>query len=112
MSPHQNDAVMRRHIAQWKSSGQTQIAYCQEHVLKPHAFSYYKKKLNPDAVSLDTSQLVPVQLVSKLLTSSSKFTAEPDTIQLSHSNGFSLAINSRAELSSLKPLLELIRSMA
>ena len=112
MSPHQNDAAMRRHIAQWKSSGQTQKAYCQEHAIKPHVFSYYKKKLNPDAAPLDTSQLVPVQLVSKLRTSSSKSTTEPDTIQLSHSNGFSLAINNRSDLSTLKPLLELVRSIA
>ncbi len=112
MSPHQNDAVMRRHIAQWKSSGQTQIAYCQEHALKPHVFSYYKKKLNPDAAPLDSSQLVPVQLVSAFSTVSPKPASESDIFQLSHSNGFSLAINSRTELSILKPLLELIRSVA
>ena len=112
MSPHKNDAVMRRHIAQWKSSGQTQIAYCKAHALKPHVFSYYKKKLNPDAAPLDTSQLVPVQLVSAFSTTSQKPASEPDTIQLFHSNGFSLAINSRAKLTTLKPLLELIRSVA
>ncbi len=112
MSPHQNDAVMRRHIAQWKSSGQTQIAYCKAHAIKLHVFSYYKKKLKPDAAPLDSSQLVPVQLVSAFSTALPKSASEPDSFQLSHSNGFSLAINSRTELSTLKPLLELIRSVA
>ena len=111
MSPHQNDAVMKRHISQWKSSGQTQIAYCKDHGLKPHVFSYYKKKLNPAIVAQGSSQLVPVQLISTLSTPTPKPTAEAGIVQLSHANGFSLTINSRTELSSLKPLLELVRSV-
>ena len=112
MIPHQNDAVMSRHIVQWKSSGQTQVAYCKEHALKPHVFSYYKKKLNPVIAPQDANQLVPVQLLSKFTRSSPKPASEADKIQLSHTNGFSLAINSRADLSTLKPLLELVRSIA
>ncbi len=112
MSPHQNDAVMKRHLSQWINSGQTQIAYCKDHGLKPHVFSYYKKKLNPAIVAQGSSQLVPVQLVSTLSTPPPKSTSETETIHLSHTNGFSLTINSRTPLSSLKPLLELVRSIA
>ena len=112
MSPHQNDAVMKRHLSQWKNSGQTQKAYCKEHAIKPHVFSYYKKKLAPTIGARDSSQLIPVQLVSTLSTPSPKPTSETETIQLSHTNGFSLTINSHTPLFSLKPLLELVRSIA
>lgn len=112
MSPHQNDAIMRQHLAQWKSSSLTQAAYCKEHAIKPHIFSYYKRKLSQVVASRDSNQLVPVHLISSFSALSSKPASEADTIQLSHSNGFSIAINSRADLSSLKPLLELVRSVA
>ena len=112
MSPHQNDAVMRRHLAQWQGSGQSQRAYCKEHGLKPHVFSYYKKKLNSGMASTDAGQLVSVQLTPELTSSYSKATAERDSILVSHANGFSLMINDRTELSALKPLLELVRSIA
>jgi|GEM_PF-4827199 len=46
MIPHQKDAVMKEHISQWKKSGLTQVAYCNEHGVKPHIFSYYKAKLD------------------------------------------------------------------
>ena len=112
MSPHQNDAVMKRHLAQWQSSGQSQRAYCKEHGLKLHVFSYYKKKLNSGMASVDAGQLVSVQLVPELTSSYSKATAEPDSILVAHTNGFSLTISNRVELASLKPLLELVRSVA
>jgi hypothetical protein len=47
MSPYQNHATMHGHIAQWQASDLTQAAYCKEHGIKPHIFSYYKKKFWP-----------------------------------------------------------------
>ena len=47
MSPYQNHATMQGHIAQWQASDLTQAAYCKEHGIKPHIFSYYKKKFVP-----------------------------------------------------------------
>ena len=46
MSPYQNHATMQGHIAQWQASDLTQAAYCKEHGIKPHIFSYYKKKFS------------------------------------------------------------------
>lgn len=110
MSPHQKDADMKAHISQWKISGLTQIAYCNEHDIKPHIFSYYKGKLNRTDSSPHPSGLIPVGLISNnsaLLPSA----VDPETIKLSHSNGFSIDVKTSTELSSLKPLLNLVRSI-
>jgi len=113
MVPHQKDAVMKTHISRWESSGLTQIAYCNQHDIKPHIFSYYKGKLSQgyrDSEPLSNS-LVPVEVLS----SSAPLTKQAmgvDLIKISHSNGFSIEVESCSELSSLKPLLDLVRSVA
>ena len=112
MSAHQHDAVMRRHIIQWQGSGLSQRAYCQEHNIKVHKFSYYKKKLWSDVKTDVTSQLIPVQISADLSTPPLTLADEINTVQLSHSNGFSLQVDSRTNLAPLKPLLELVRSVA
>jgi len=110
MSPHQKDADMKAHLSQWKKSGLTQIAYCNEHDIKPHIFSYYKGKLNRADSSQHSNSLIPVDLISNnsaVLSSA----IDPETIKLSHRNGFSLEVKVSTELSSLKPLLNLVRSI-
>ena len=110
MSPHQKDADMKAHILQWKKSGLTQVAYCNEHDIKPHIFSYYKGKLNRADSPQRSSSLISVDLISNnsaLLTPA----IDSETIKLSHSNGFSLEVKASTQLSSLKPLLNLVRSI-
>ncbi|MCK5355431.1 MAG: hypothetical protein KAJ63_09960 [Methyloprofundus sp.] len=111
MIPHQKDAVMKEHISQWKTSGLTQIAYCNEHDIKPHIFSYYKGKLSQAVSSRPVSSLVPVKLISSA-SPLSKLPAGTDTIKLSHTNGFSIEVKACTDLSSLKPLLNLVKSIA
>jgi transposase len=36
----------KRHLESWRSSGATQIAYCQKHSLSRHAFQYWKHQLD------------------------------------------------------------------
>ena len=111
MNPRQKDAVMKAHILQWKTSGLTQAAYCHEHGIKPHIFSYYKGKLSQAVSSQYSNSLVPVTVIqngSPLSTSASN----ADTIKLSHTNGFSLEVNTCTNLSSLKSLLDLVRSVS
>ena len=111
MSPHQKDAIMQAHISQWKTSGLTQVAYCNEHGIKPHIFSYYKGKLSQAVSSQHSSSLVPVKLISNA-SPLSALAAHTETITLSHTNGFSLEVKTCDDLSSLKPLLDLVRSVA
>ena len=113
MVPHQKDAVMKSHISRWKSSGLTQLAYCNQHDIKPHVFSYYKGKLSQGGSDSErvSNSLIPVDLLS----SNAPLTKQAmgsDLITISHSNGFSIEIERSSELSSLKPLLDLLRSIA
>jgi hypothetical protein len=116
MSPYQNHAVMKGHIAQWQTSDLTQAAYCKEHGIKPHIFSYYKKKFcSASQVANPSGQLIPVKLVADndaLLGSNISSSSGSDVIRLTHANGFSLDINPYADMAFLKPLLELLRSVS
>ena len=116
MSPHQHHATMQGHIAKWQASNLTQSAYCKEYGIKPHIFSYYKKKFSSDsAVAKHSSQLIPVKLVADddaSLGSNVSSSSGLSAIRLTHANGFSLDINPHADMASLKPLLELLRSVS
>jgi hypothetical protein len=114
MSPYQNHATIKGHIAQWQSSSLSQAEYCKEHGIKPHIFSYYKKKFSSDsAVATHSSQLVPVKLVANDASLDSNFSVSSGSgmIRLTHANGFSLEINPHTDVASLKPLLEIVRSV-
>lgn len=116
MSPYQDPAIMQSHLARWKTSGLTQAAFCQAHGIKPHIFSYYKKKFRSNAPSpaKRSSQLIPVKLVADDVppAPNSSLTSGSGVIRLSHANGFSLEINSHTDLTFLKPLLELLGSVS
>lgn len=115
MSPYQNHATMQGHIAKWQASNLTQSAYCKEYGIKSHIFSYYKKKFCPNsAVTKHASRLVPVKLVADdaPLVSNLSSSSGLGVIRLTHANGFSLEINSHTDMASLKPLLELLRSVS
>ena len=113
MSPSQNKAAMQDHIPQWQASSLTQTEYCKAHDIKPHIFSYYKKKFSSTTPSVkQASQLVPVKLVTKDLLCGSSSSAGSSVIKVTHANGFSLEIHAGTELSSLKTALELVRSIS
>ena len=115
MSSYQNNAAIQSHIAQWQASSLSQAEYCKEHGIKPHIFSYYKKKFSSDsAVAKHSSQLVPVKLVANDASLGSNLSSSSGSgaIRLTHANGFSLEINSYTDMASLKPLLELLRSVS
>ena len=115
MSPYQDHAIMQSHLAHWKSSGLTQAAFCQAHGIKPHIFSYYKKKFSSTATPVQrSSHLIPVRLVADEVppAPNSSLTSGSGVIRLSHANGFSLEINAHTDLVFLKPLLELLGSVS
>ena len=113
MSPSQNKAAMQDHIPKWQASSLTQTEYCKAHDIKPHIFSYYKKQFSSAIPSVkQSSQLVPVKLVAEDLLGSSSLSAGSPVIKVTHTNGFSLEIHTDTEFSSLKPILELLRSIS
>ena len=112
MIPHQNDAAMRKHVMQWQNSGLTQIAYCNKHNIRPHVFSYYKKKFSLPSTPVDSleapGRFVPVHLLASPGLEALPQSAVTHPLTLRHSNGFSLEFNSGTELGYLKSLLELV----
>ena len=69
----------------------------------------YSQVANP------SGQLIPVKLVADddaTLGSNISSSFGSNSIRLTHANGFSLDINLHADMASLKPLLELLRSVS
>ena len=106
MIPHEKDSLMKQHLEQWKTSNFTQTAYCHQHHIPIHIFSYYKKKLGYGAVQLDqgNNQLIPVKVLPE--------SGGSKPIHINHLNGFSIEIHPGSILAELKPVLELLRSLS
>lgn len=111
MHQYQDHTLIQEHIANWKASGLTQVAYCQQHAIKPHIFSYYKKKFSAAPAAAKKDKLMPVKLIPEGVATLSTSPVVP-LIKISHANGFSLEISLNSEMSSLKPVLELVGSIA
>lgn len=115
MIPHQNDAAMRKHVKQWQNSGLTQIAYCNKYTIRPHVFSYYKKKFSLASTPVDLlkpiGRLVPVQLLTAHVSEEEAQSAVAHALTLRHTNGFSLEFHPGTDLAYLKPLLELVSAI-
>jgi hypothetical protein len=64
-------AYWKQQIENWRSSGMPQLAFCQEHDLKPHQFTYWKKRF----VQTETGiTFVPVRIRHQIHTSSAAAT--------------------------------------
>ena len=51
--------IWREHIERWQSSGISQRAYCEQHNLKCHVFTYWKRKYGEQS-DIHTSSFIPV----------------------------------------------------
>jgi len=93
----------KAHIERWKDSGQTQAAYCRQHGLKPHQFTYWKKRFvqtNTDIsfVPLDLSRNLPVAVTGS-------------TFNLFTQNGFKIEVGTGFDPATLKQLICIVQSL-
>ena len=56
---HTRRQAWARHVQAWRGSGLTQVAYCQQHELKPKALAYWIRRSKQTATPLT---LVPLAL--------------------------------------------------
>ncbi|QCY09600.1 hypothetical protein [Pseudomonas sp. MPC6] len=81
------------HIQTWRTSGLTQVAYCEQHNLKPKSFGYWFRRRES---ATETMTLVPVSLRGPQVTTD---------LLLRHSSGWELALSSTVEPAWLAQLL-------
>lgn len=86
--PHERNEEMQAHLEAWKSSGLTQIQYCQQNNIKSHIFTYYKSKLGYGQTKMISNTLMPVQIVSEQSHDSSITINLPDKLSIDINPGF------------------------
>ena len=101
--PEHKHQIWQSHIERWQQSALSQAAYCREHGLKAHQFTYWKNRLaQTDAgvtfVPLRFSQNLPVPVASS---SFNLFTA----------NGYRIEVVSGFDALTLKQLIRAVQSL-
>jgi transposase len=101
--PEQKRRHWITHIKSWRKSGLSQVAYCREHGLKLHQFTYWKKMVQQKDgdiafVPLRFSQNLPAVINSS-------------RIQLTTPNGYKLELNGFFDQVVVRQLLHTVRSL-
>ena len=81
------------HVQAWRASGLTQVAYCQQHGLKPKAFSYWSRQQRQGNPPLT---LVPVAV---------RPSSAHGELRLQHSSGWQLVVPTTRDSGWLAALL-------
>ncbi len=102
-------AFWQQHIVQWKDTEQTQIAYCREHALHIHQFSYWLHKGEP----VSTQKTKSITAASSAATTSAfvpvvKHQPSLPHLSLSLPNGMLLQGIDSDNLATVKQLLGLL----
>lgn len=82
-----------RHVQAWRDSGLTQVAYCQQHELKPKALAYWIRRSKQTATPLT---LVPLAV---------RESSVAETLLLQHASGWQLALPAGVDAAWLAGLL-------
>ena len=90
----------KQHLEAWKQSGQSQVAYCREHGLKPHQLTYWKGRF---AQSQSSTKLIPLRLPA--------LPAEPSiTVAVTLPDGVRLEVPAKQATELLPKLLPALRA--
>jgi hypothetical protein len=101
--PEQKRRHWKTHIDSWRKSDLSQVAYCREHGLKLHQFTYWKKRVEQKDgdiafVPLRFSQNLPAVIHSSRL-------------QLTTPNGYKLELDGPFDQTVVRHLLHTVRSL-
>ena len=93
----------KTHIESWQQSGLSQLDYCREHALKPHQFTYWKKRI----VRSDTDiSFVPLHFSQNL-----PAVVKASTIHLITPNGYRIELGAGFDLAAVKQLLSTVQCL-
>jgi len=101
--PEQKRRHWKTHIQSWRKSALSQVAYCREHGLKLHQFTYWKKRVQQKDgdiafVPLSFSQNLPAVI-------------NPSKIRLTTPNGYKLELSGAFDQTIVRQLLDTVRSL-
>ena len=93
----------KAHIERWKDSGQTQSAFCLQYGLKPHQFTYWKKRF----IQANTGiSFVPLHFCRNL-----PVAVTGSTFNLFTQNGFKIEVGTGFDPATLKQLICTVQSL-
>ena len=90
---HTRRQAWARHVQAWRGSGLTQVAYCQQHELKPKALAYWIRRSKQTATPLT---LVPLAVQGPFAAGE---------LLLQHASGWRLALPAGIDATWLAGLL-------
>jgi hypothetical protein len=95
--------IWRSHIEHWQQSGLNQAAYCREHGLKPHQFTYWKNRFDRTDTGIT---FVPLRFSQNL-----PVPVSASTLRLFTPNGYRIEVGSGFDAPTLKQLLSAVQSL-
>jgi len=101
--PDKKRRFWKTHIERWNHSGLTQFGYCQTNGLKPHQFTYWKKRLNQPGTGVS---FVPLQLTGNL-----PVPVQKSSFNLFTPNGYRIEVGSGFDPATLRQLIGVVKTI-
>lgn len=97
----------KQHIESWRSSGQTQTNYCCQHELRPHQFTYWKKRF----VQTDNGiTFVPLKIRRSVQSASGM--CSPTTLRINVGRDLQIEIGPDFDSQLLRRLITTLRAVS
>ena len=103
LDPKQKREHWQRHIEGWPASGLSQVAYCRQNDIKPHQWSYWKKRLSRTDSGVS---FVPLKIACNL-----PMAAAMPAFSLLTPNGYKIDVGVGFDPVALKQLLNAVQSL-
>ena len=101
--PERKHRQWEAHIENWQKSALSQVAYCREHGLKYHQFTYWKKRVQQENGDI---AFVPLRLSQNL-----PAVINSSRIELITPNGYKLELSGNFDQTVVRQLLHTVRSL-
>lgn len=92
----------KEHIERWQQDSLSQTAYCHQFNLKPHQFTYWKKRLAQADRSVTFIPLQRSEPMSKI---------SQTGLNLFTPNGYRIEVAARFDIQALKQLISVVQSL-
>lgn len=101
LDPSNKQRFWKSHIENWQQSKMSQVAYCREHALKLHQFTYWKTRLSRQDADIS---FVPLRLTQNL-----PVAINTASFNLFTPNGYRIEVGAGFDPTTLKQLISAVQ---
>jgi transposase len=104
----EKEQAWRQVIAEWRRSGQSQVAFCRDRQISRYRFVYWKRRLESNGISMEKVSLVQVADISGREVQAGMMRRTPETMFFTVNGKYRIEVGEGFGGETLKRLLDVL----